>query len=97
MNKAWQRIKASVQHTWKYHKSSSFLYLYGISLLLLMTYIGGQAIKLKIALPDYVLTGFVGIIMGYIACRSLTRMGDMVNEKEEKKFASLTVTGDKEK
>jgi len=94
MNKELEKIKQAFRITWKYHKGSTFVYLYALGVMLFLAYLGAQAIRLKVALPDYLLTGFVGIIMGYIGYNALSKLGDMMYETEKKKIDSCNQSGE---
>jgi len=59
------KFKANLNRIWTFLKLNSLIYA-SLGVFLLLIYLGGRIIKLKIVLPDYLLSGLVVILLGFV-------------------------------
>jgi len=64
------KFKANLNRIWTFLKLNSLIYA-SLGIFLLLIYLGGRIIKLQIVLPDYLLSGLVVILLGFVFLNSI--------------------------
>ncbi len=87
------KFKANLNHIWTFHKLSSLIYVASLGVFSLLIYLGGQIIKLKIVLPDYLLSGLVVILLGFMLFSIYNRMANFIEDDETANKKHPSVSG----
>jgi hypothetical protein len=74
------KFKANLNHIWTFYKRNSLIYA-SLGVFLLLIYLGGRIIKLQIVLPDYLLSGLVVILLGFVFLNSIMS----IEEREQRR------------
>ena len=82
-------LKETARHDWKYHKASTIAYFYGLAIFVGIAILAVQAFRLKVTLPDYMLTGVVMLMAAWMIYQFFCRVSDLTREEEQEKEDKL--------
>lgn len=78
-------IKHELRHAWKYHKTSVFLYIGSLFYFGVFAVTGVLSLLYRVALPDWLLTGLICLIFGFVMLQIFAKQADDQYQKERKK------------
>ena len=85
LQEMWIALKETASHDWKYHKASSIAFWYGFAILIGFTILAVQCVKLKVAMPDYLLTGGVILMAALLLYQFFCKVSNSIREEEQEK------------
>lgn len=80
-----EKLKQDITHGWKYHKSSTIFYITILIMVLATVFTSAEILKAKIALPNYLLSGLIILLLGSNFYLIMEKQGQIIYTEEEKK------------